>query len=223
MSEGSQPASQSESKLVQFQNSVNTFLYDEQNPFAQTFAAVEKYSNGKVKRAHVFWGFCAFVGLYLLFGYGAALLANLVGFLYPAYKSCKALETEDKADDTLWLTYWVVFAFFGVMEYFTDLLLWWIPFYFFLKCIFLVWCFVPWEGYNGSMLIYNNIIKKLISKYEAEIDKGLKEASALAKDAAKHGMGMAKEFVSDPSTMQKAFEYGSKVSEVVNEESKKDS
>ena len=37
------------------------------------------------------------------------------------------------------------------------------------------------------------------------------------------GMGMAKEFVSDPSTMQKAFEYGSKVSEVVNEESKKDS
>ena len=46
---------------------------------------------------------------------------------------------------------------------------------------------MPWEGYNGSMLIYNNIIKKLISKYEAEIDKGLKEASALAKDAAKHG------------------------------------
>ena len=47
--------------------------------------------------------------------------------------SCKAIESEDKSDDTLWLTYWVVFAFFGVMEYFTDILLWWIPFYFFLK------------------------------------------------------------------------------------------
>jgi len=37
------------------------------------------------------------------------------------------------------------------------------------------------------MLIYNNIIKKLVSKYEAQIDQGLKEASALAKDAAKQG------------------------------------
>lgn len=56
-----------------------------------------------------------------------------------------------------------------------------------LQCIFLIWCFVPWESYNGSILIYNNIIKKLVSKYEKQIDEGLKEASALAKDAAKHG------------------------------------
>lgn len=50
-----------------------------------------------------------------------------------AVDSCKAIESADKDDDTLWLTYWVVFAFFGVIEYFTDILLWWIPFYFFLK------------------------------------------------------------------------------------------
>ena len=49
--------------------------------------------------------------------------------------SCKAIESADKDDDTLWLTYWVVFAFFGVIEYFTDILLWWIPFYFFIKVI----------------------------------------------------------------------------------------
>ena len=50
-----------------------------------------------------------------------------------AVDSCKAIESVDKDDDTMWLTYWVVFAFFGVIEYFTDILLWWIPFYFFLK------------------------------------------------------------------------------------------
>lgn len=97
--------SQSESKLVQLQQSLNTFLYDDKNPFAQMFAMVEKYSQNRVKRTHAFWGkrslqfddvvdnclyisaLCGFVGLYLLFGYGAALLANLVGFVYPAYKS----------------------------------------------------------------------------------------------------------------------------------------
>ncbi len=39
----------------------------------------------------------------------------------------------EKDDDTQWLTYWVVYAAFGIIEYFTDLLLSWIPFYFLLK------------------------------------------------------------------------------------------
>jgi len=48
--------SRSESKLAQFQSSVNSFLEDDKNPFAQVFAMVEKYSNGKIKRAYAFWG-----------------------------------------------------------------------------------------------------------------------------------------------------------------------
>ena len=41
-------------------------------------------------------------------------------FLYPAYWSIKALETSDLKDDRKWLTYWVVFAFFSVLEYFSG-------------------------------------------------------------------------------------------------------
>ena len=46
---------------------------------------------------------------------------------------CKAIDSEEKDDDTQWLTYWVVYAAFGIVEYFTDLILSWIPFYFLLK------------------------------------------------------------------------------------------
>ena len=37
--------------------------------------------------------------------------SNVVGFVYPAYMSFKAIETEDDVDDDIqWLTYWVVFG-----------------------------------------------------------------------------------------------------------------
>jgi len=45
----------------------------------------------------------------------------------------KAIESVNKEDDTQWLTYWVVFSVFSVAEFFTDILLSWVPLYFFLK------------------------------------------------------------------------------------------
>lgn len=42
----------------------------------------------------------------------------------------KAIESPSKDDDTVWLTYWVVYALFGLAEFFSDLLLSWFPFYY---------------------------------------------------------------------------------------------
>ena len=52
---------------------------------------------------------------------------------YSIFASCKAIDSEEKDDDTQWLTYWVVYAVFGIVEYFTDIILSWIPFYFLAK------------------------------------------------------------------------------------------
>jgi len=56
--------------------------------------------------------------------------------------SIKAIETKQKDDDTKWLTYWVVYSVFHLMEFFADIFLFWIPLYWFFKVILKVLCCV---------------------------------------------------------------------------------
>merc|ERR1711977_480116 len=54
--------------------------------------------------------------LVVLFGWGASVLSMLVGFIYPAFSSFKALEQAGNEIIRFWLIYWVVYACFSVAE-----------------------------------------------------------------------------------------------------------
>ena len=78
--------------------------------------------------------FCLFVDVFwILINCLSILFTFSIGFVYPAYCSVRALESRSKDDDTKWLTYWVVFALFSVIEFFSDILVGWVPFYWLTK------------------------------------------------------------------------------------------
>lgn len=138
----------------------------EDNKFNEYLTKVQQ-STGIEKRKIVL-GTGFFLAAMVIIGYGAQLICNGVGFAYPAYASILAIESRNKDDDTLWLTYWVVFAALSIVEFFSDFILTLIPFYWMLKCMFLIWCFLPWR-LNGSKFIYYRFIRPVfLSHLEAE-------------------------------------------------------
>ena len=105
---------------------------------------------------------------------GAKLLSDLLGFIYPAYASFKAIDSADPNDDTQWLTYWVVFACFSIVESALTFVVSWIPFYFFVKLAFLVWLYHP--STLGAVVVYGQVVRPFVMPYIGGAAAGEKKA-----------------------------------------------
>lgn len=181
------------SAMASFQDKLSKSL-KQKGILGDTFAALE--ANTGVQRIYIAYGLISVVLLWLAFGFGAQLLANTIGFAYPAYCSIKALESSLKADDTQWLTYWVVFAAFSIVEYFADFIAGWVPFYWLSKCLFMVWCMAPMDN-NGSAVIYSKVILPLFKKHQGEIDNVLEKATGKAGDFLDRAVEKAKDLAAE--------------------------
>ncbi len=115
-----------------------------------------------VPKAYAVLGLGALYFFLIVLNLGGQLLTNIAGFVIPGYYSLAALFTTSKADDTQWLTvrvspsllhgalcadaiilqYWVVFAFFSVVESLVSVV-YWFPFYYTFKFVFLLWLSLP--------------------------------------------------------------------------------
>ncbi|KAI6183246.1 Receptor expression-enhancing protein [Aphelenchoides bicaudatus] len=151
--------------VQKFVDDVDKLLH-QPNKVTDLLGTIEQKSG--VKRLHLVGGLVALHALYLLFGHFAALLCNFIGFLYPAYVSVTAIESITKEDDTQWLTYWSVFGFFSVVDFFADCFTYYLPFYWLLKCAFLLWLYLPMT--LGAHWIYERFIRPFHAKHHQSID-----------------------------------------------------
>ncbi|ODH51592.1 hypothetical protein GX48_02261 [Paracoccidioides brasiliensis] len=111
------------------------------------------------------YAFLGLVGIYfflVFFNIGGAFLVNFAGFLIPGYYSLQALFTVAKADDTQWLTYWVVFAFLTVIESAISAA-YWFPFYYLFKFVLILWMALPQT--SGAQLVFHSFIQPVFSRY----------------------------------------------------------
>ena len=137
-------------------------------PPPQIFSDLEKKTGGYSK-VYFFLASVLFLSAALFYVGGGKLLTGLVGFVYPAYASFKAVESKDVKDDYQWLTYWVVFSTFTLVEDCFSVLVSWIPFYFVLKVLALVWLYHPQT--EGAEKVYVKLLEPMLKPYFAGGDK----------------------------------------------------
>lgn len=110
-----------------------------------------------------------------MFSFLISRLVTLVfGTLYPSYASYKAMKEKDVQECVKWMMYWIVFALLTSMETFTDVLLFWIPFYYELKIVLLLWLISP--ATMGAGVLYRKIVHPLFSEREKDIDEYISTA-----------------------------------------------
>ncbi|KAF3771448.1 putative Yop1 [Cryphonectria parasitica EP155] len=115
-----------------------------------------------VPKTYAVIGLVTLYFFFIVFNLGGQLLTNLAGFAIPGYYSLEALFTTGKSDDTQWLTYWVVFSFFTVLESLLSVV-YWFPFYYTFKFIFLLWLSLPMT--RGAEIIFRSFLAPMLGRY----------------------------------------------------------
>ncbi|THH05777.1 hypothetical protein EW145_g4544 [Phellinidium pouzarii] len=104
--------------------------------------------------------------------------SSTVAFLYPGYASYKTLSQRpaSEADLERWLMYWSVLGCIVGVEYVAEWLISWLPLYYPMKTIFLLYLSLPQT--RGSSYLYINYLEPFLKYHEPEIDATLVKLKA---------------------------------------------
>jgi len=91
---------------------------------------------------------------------GFSLIAILVAWVYPMYRSCQAVR--DNKDSEKWLKYWVMYGIVNFVLYFTDFAISWFPMYGLLKVGLYIGLWHP--SVNGADVLFEHVVEKVFLK-----------------------------------------------------------
>lgn len=98
----------------------------------------------------------------------------VVMLLYPLYASVKAIESESKDDDQQWLTYWILYSFFALLEMVAAPVFTWIPFWSSVKLVCACWLVLP--QFRGAYNVYEWFIRGKLLKHKSSFMQSLSES-----------------------------------------------
>jgi len=199
---------------VKEQLKTNTAILD---PYAAMIPALVNASKAADVNPGLLLAGIGSVGLLiLLLMQGWNMLLTTITVLYPTVHSIRAIQSPEDDDDKIWLTYWMVFGIFNVLETFFSFVFYFIPYWDWLRLMLFVWLLLP--NFNGAKVLYEGVIRSQLDKHKDLIKKWIDMTSTAASSVKDNAMDQAKAAASDPSLMAKGLNVVNQVQEAVKED-----
>ncbi|KAJ1394560.1 TB2/DP1/HVA22-related protein [Sesbania bispinosa] len=107
-------------------------------------------------------------------------LILILGYAYPGFECYKTVENNRVSNEELrfWCQYWIIVAFFTVLEKFGDVVMGWLPLYGEMKLALFIYLWYPKT--KGTGYVYNALLRPYVSSHEHDFDKKFQEWRARA-------------------------------------------
>eukprot|EP00274_Cyanoptyche_gloeocystis_P002588 CAMPEP_0196654682 /NCGR_PEP_ID=MMETSP1086-20130531/4411_1 /TAXON_ID=77921 /ORGANISM="Cyanoptyche gloeocystis , Strain SAG4.97" /LENGTH=174 /DNA_ID=CAMNT_0041986587 /DNA_START=37 /DNA_END=561 /DNA_ORIENTATION=- len=140
----------------------------------------------------------------MLGGFVSKLTCNAV-LAWTAYKSYKAVSSNDTEQSKKLLVFWIVFAALESLMFWSDMIIFWFPFYYEARVALSLWI----ASSHGSVYVYESWLKPTLSHYEAQIDEYIVKSQREAKARARYYLWWTVEYlrVSGQYLIAKGYEF----------------
>ena len=115
--------------------------------------------------------------LMIVSSYVRTMVDALTTFVYPAYKSFKALERNDTNKESKWLDYWIIFAFF---QFFDNILVGALKFYPILSILqTIILNVLQLKGNKAVYFLYGSIIGPTFHKIDVKYGQTIRQIESV--------------------------------------------
>jgi receptor expression-enhancing protein 5/6 len=136
------------------------------NPTVKKYADMAEEKT-KVPIEYLVCGLAIIPLIMVYYGWFDRTICNLIGFGYPTYATIVALE-KNKADSEFWLTYWIVFSLFNIIDFMLDTLFFWFKYFYLLKMAFILCLYLPQT--NLAKIIFDKAVYPAYKSVEQVLD-----------------------------------------------------
>jgi hypothetical protein len=128
-----------------------------------------------------------------MFGFIADIFTSIISILLPVFFSYKALRTSDPAVLTPWLMYWTTFSLFLLVENQFYFILYWIPFYSWMRLFIHIYLVMP--GSQGSVYLYKQYLRPFLEDHERQLDNLISDVHSKGQAAGMNAVKRAWEYI----------------------------
>ena len=118
------------------------------------------------------------------------LFSNLLTMIFPIKWTMEEYKKNDEDSNKMWVTFWLVFGVFVILDLFHKIVLYFVPFYFLIRTISLLYLYLP--CFKGAITVYNEVVleafkytclkKKLVEGNDSSLLSELKKVIKTKKE-----------------------------------------